>query len=79
MNECPTRKLTVELTDVFANLNNLLSLLSHLASNAVIFSLVHRNIHGTMCILIYYTIEKKHTKQIFMTCPQNSDTSLIKA
>jgi hypothetical protein len=68
MNECPTRKLTVRLTDVFADFNNLLSLLSHMASYDDMFSLVHRNFHGAMCALIYYMIKKKHTKQIFMTC-----------
>jgi hypothetical protein len=40
MNETPTRKLRVEFPDVFADLNHLLSLLSHMASNADMFSLV---------------------------------------
>jgi hypothetical protein len=38
MNECPTRKLTVGLTDIFADLNNLLSLLSDMESNDDMFS-----------------------------------------
>jgi hypothetical protein len=68
MSKCPTRKLTVGLPDVFADLNNLLSLLSQMASNDDMYSLVHRNNHVAMCALIHYMIEKKHTKQTFMTC-----------
>jgi hypothetical protein len=79
MNETPTRKLIVELPDDFADLNNLLSLLSHMASNVDMFSLVHRNIHGTICILVHYMIKKKHTKQTFMTCLPKCETCLIKA
>jgi hypothetical protein len=79
MNECPTRKLTVDLPEGFTDLNNLLSLLLNMASNDDMFSLVHRNIHGVMCILICYMIKMKHTKQTFMTCLWKFDTSLIKA
>jgi hypothetical protein len=52
----------VGLIDVFADFNKLLSLLSHIASNDDMFSLVHRNIHGAMWFLIYCITKKKHTK-----------------
>jgi hypothetical protein len=67
------------LTDAFADLNTLLSLLANMSCNTDRLFLLDRNIHGATSASVNYVMKQKHIKQTIMMYIRKSDASLIKA